>query len=130
VKPGAIRLARVHLQVGKASWKVCESCSHLLVRERRNWGRAGLPVKKKPFDQPKPLPVPAAKPRIPMPKRVPVSKRLLKEQRARLRAEKEQRARLRAEKAPLDRMAERHRRKTEWLKKQRRADMVAREESE
>lgn len=44
VSPAAVRMARLRLQIGRASWLVCESCADLLVRERLNWGEAGFPV--------------------------------------------------------------------------------------
>jgi hypothetical protein len=135
-----LRLARLNLKIGKASWRVCESCCEHLLRERRNWPDADAPVHKSLFRQPAP-PKPEASPEPTSEarskkKRVPhANKRPLREQneeaqelkrerrrkeRARQRKKNAGRPTMKEMEAKADaKMAEKKRRKASWLDRKR-----------
>lgn len=134
VAEGAVRRARVLLSIGKASWRVCDSCADLVERDRRT---SNEPVQREPLrivarsaegDAParghEPRPAgPGRPPREPpgASKAASVADARMGDRRERLRQEKRKRSRdasepiaaLRLEKA--ERGREKRRRRAEWL---------------
>jgi hypothetical protein len=111
VSPQAVRRARTLLRIGRASWRVCESCADLLERERRNWSRGGGPVKRTRIPVPRidgaltPRPAPMAAPSEKEPKPRKAGKRpmvrtsgsLARDEKAETKASNRRAAKLRRE---------------------------------